>query len=474
MTPGAGELFRIMSEFLEAAPEVGAPDRVAVSLPPIERLRFEIWALAWPVILSFGLDSILGLASMLMVGRLGADAVGAVGLATQILGAVRAGIAAVGTGTVALVARYIGANDRDSAEDVLRQSVVFGVLVSSIIAIPVIIFAHPLMGLFQVHGEMADMGARYLQVVMLSEPFQGIFLMCASALRGAGDTRTPLWIGGIIDVLAIFLNYVLIFGKFGFPALGVDGSAVATLLAIAIGGVLFFYALSIEGMVLNFRWTGLWPDFDLGRRILSVGNPAAIEQLLIQFGFVAYVGFVARYGAKEIAAYFIGVRILALSFLPGFGFSAASATLVGQGLGAGDPKFSRKAGWESTAMAIVLMTLMGLVFIVFAHSIAALFIDDKVVIGYTVQFMYALAAAQPLMAIDWTITGALRGAGDSRFPLYGSLAGFYGMRLFLTILIWYHGASIVYIWWSLIADYIVRSTVKVSRFQTGHWETIEV
>ncbi len=463
-----------MSEFLESVPEVGAQSGAAMTLPPIELIRFEVWALAWPVILSFGLDSILGLSSMLMVGRLGANAVGAVGLAMQILGAVRAGIAAVGTGTVALVARYIGANDRDSAEEVLKQSVVFGVLVSTIIAIPVIIFAHPLMKLFQVKGEMAEMGARYLQVVMLSEPFQGIFLMCASALRGAGDTRTPLWIGGIIDVLAIFLNYVLIFGKLGFPVLGVDGSAVATLLAIAFGGILFFYALSIEGMVLNFRWKGLWPDFGLGRRILSVGNPAAIEQLLIQFGFVAYVGFIARYGPKEIAAYFIGVRILALSFLPGFGFSAASATLVGQGLGARDPNFSRRAGWESTGMAIVMMTVMGLVFIVFAHQIAALFIDDKQVITYTVQFMYALAAAQPLMAIDWTITGALRGAGDSQFPLYGSLAGFYGMRLFLTILIWYHGGNIIWIWWSLLADYVVRSTVKVWRFQTGKWETIEV
>src|ERR1700689_4845420 len=351
-----------MSEFLEAVPEAGARDGVAMTLPPLSRMRFEVWALAWPVILSFGLDSILGLSSMLMVGRLGADAVGAVGLATQILGAVRAGIAAVGTGTVALVARYIGASDRASAEDVLRQSVVFGVLVSTIIAIPVIIFARPLMGLFQVHGAMADMGARYLQVVMLSEPFQGIFLMCASALRGAG----------------------------------------------------------------------------------------------------------------EIAAFFIGVRILALSFLPGFGFSAASATLVGQGLGAGDAKFSRVAGWEATRMSIVLMTAMGLLFIVFAHWIAALFIDDKTVIAYTVQFMYALAAAQPLMAIDWTITGALRGAGDSRFPLYGSLAGFYGMRLFLTILIWYHGGSINYIWWSLLADYVVRSTEKAWRFQTGKWETIEV
>src|ERR1700691_2470310 len=139
-----------MSEFLEAVPEAGGRGGGALTPPPLSRMRVEVWALAWPVILSFGLDSILGLSSMLMVGRLGADAVGAVGLATQILRAVRAGIGGVGTRTVALVARYIGASDRDSAEDVLRQSVVFGVLVSTIIAIPVIIFARPLMGLFQV------------------------------------------------------------------------------------------------------------------------------------------------------------------------------------------------------------------------------------------------------------------------------------------------------------------------------------
>jgi putative MATE family efflux protein len=462
-----------MSELLESVPELGQSG-AAVVLPPESGIRAEVWALAWPVILSFALDSILGLSAMLMVGRLGAEAVGAVGLATQILGAVRAGIAAVGTGTVALVARYIGANDRENAEEVLTQSIIFGVLVSTIIAIPVIIFATPLMGLFQVKGEMARMGARYLKVVMLSEPFQGIFLMCASALRGAGDTRTPLWIGGLIDVLAIFLNYVLIFGKFGIPALGVDGSAFATLIAIAIGGLLFFWALTFDNMLLNFRWKRLWPDLDLGWRILRVGNPAAIEQLVIQFGFVAYVAFVARYGAKEVAAYFIGVRILALSFLPGFGFSAASATLVGQGLGARDPHFARKAGWESTAMAVVMMTAMGLIFIVFAHQIAALFIDDHQVILYTVAFMYALGAAQPLMAVDWTITGALRGAGDSRFPLWGSLAGFYGMRLFLTILIWYHHGDIIWIWWSIIADYVVRSSVKTWRFYVGKWTTIQV
>src|ERR1700734_4216211 len=129
-----------MSELLEAVPEVSTSGGgVAMTLPPIERIRFEVWALAWPVILSFALDSILGLAAMLMVGRLGADAVGAVGLATQILGAVRPGNPGGGPGPIALVARYIGANHRDSAEEVVKQSVVWGGIVSTAIAIPVIV-----------------------------------------------------------------------------------------------------------------------------------------------------------------------------------------------------------------------------------------------------------------------------------------------------------------------------------------------
>lgn len=463
-----------MADFFEGAVEISGTAEGLITLPPPERLRAEIWALSWPVILSFALDSILGLISMLMVGRLGAEAVGAVGLGTQVLGAVRAGIAAVGTGTVALVARDIGGGDRDHAEEVLTQSVLWGVIVSTAIAIPVIIFARQALALFRVTGPMADMGARYLQIVMLSEPFQGIFLMCASGLRGAGDTRTPLWIGAIIDIFSIGANYVLIFGKLGFPALGVDGSAVATLIALILGGALFMWGLRLEGSLLKFRWGKLWPDFNLAGRILRIGYPAAIEQLVIQFGFFAYVAFIASYGDKTVAAYFIGIRILALSFLPGFGFSAAAATLVGQGLGAKDKAFSRRAGRETTGMAVLMMSGLGLVVYIFAHSIARVFIDDPAVIALTVTFMYALGAAQPLMAVDWTLTGALRGAGDSQFPLFASVAGFYGLRLALTIIIAQYHGPVVWIWWSLIADYLMRSGLKWVRFRSGRWAEIRV
>src|SRR5262249_17912508 len=139
-----------------------------------------------------------------------------------------------------------------------------------------------------------------------------------------------------------------------------------------------------------------------------------------------------------------------------------------------DPAYSRHAGWRSTEMAVIFMGVMGGLIFFFARGIAALFIDDAEVIYYAIGFMQALGAAQALMAIDWTLTGGLRGAGDSQFPLVASLVGFYGLRLLLTIMVWYYHWPIFWIWWSILADYTARASLKAFRFYQGKWETIEV
>jgi len=165
------------------------------------------------------------------------------------------------------------------------------------------------------------------------------------------------------------------------------------------------------------------------RRILAIGYPAALEQLFMQFGFFLYYRFAARYGTSAVAAYFIGVRILAMSFLPGFGFAAAAGTLVGQNLGGRRPDLAERSGWESTRLSIFMMSGLGLLIVAFARPIARCFIDDPLVIDDAVMFIQVLGAAQPLMAIDFTLGGALRGAGDTRFPLWSVLIGFYICRL---------------------------------------------
>jgi len=433
-----------------------------------------IWALAWPVIITYLLESLVGLIDTLMVGRLGAEAVAAVGVGTQILSGVSVTMTAIGTGTLALVARHVGARQLEDAEQVLAQSIVAAVTLSAAVVVPVIIYARALLNLFGVEPNVVSMGSTFVRLVMLSIPQSAVLFVIGSALRGAGDTRTPLAIGVIVNVLNVAGNYVLIFGKFGFPALGVAGSAWATTIAFTVGTILAMLLLQRGNLVLGLRGRDLRPATDVIRRVLVIGYPTAGEQLLMQIGFFFYLAFAARYGTSAVAAYFIGVRILALSFLPGFGFAAAAAALVGQNLGAEAPDVAERSGWESNRLSIYLMSACGVIFFFAAEPIAALFVNDANVVRDAVSFLRTFAVAQPFMAIDFTLGGALRGAGDTRFPLVAVVVGFYGCRLGFAYAAVLLQLPLVWVWMALLGDYVARAVLKTWRFHSDTWKHIRV
>jgi len=434
-----------------------------------------IWALAWPVIITFFLESLVGLIDTLMVGRLGAAAVAAVGVGAQVLSAVSVAMTAVGTGTLALVARHVGAQQRGEAEQVLWQSILAAFGLSIVCIIPVVAFAPAVVRAFGVTPEVVGLGAAFVRLVMLSIPQSAVLFVIGSALRAAGDTRTPLLIGFTVNVINIVGNYVLIFGKLGLPALGVRGSAAATALAFTTGAVLGLVLLVRGRLVLRVGRKWLGPRGRIIRRVLAIGYPAAGEQILMQIGFFFYLVFAARYGTSAVAAYFIGVRILAMSFLPGYGFAAAAAALVGQNLGAHNLDLAERSGWESNRLAIYFMSACGLAILLAARPIAALFVDDAEVVADAVSFIRMLAVAQPLMAIDFTIGGALRGAGDTRFPLVAVFVGFYGCRLaFAYVAAMVLHVSLAWVWFALVGDYLARAGIKSWRFRSGRWKHIAV
>jgi len=459
----------------DPASHVMASEVAVLPTAPATALRRVIWTLAWPVILTFLLESLVGVIDTLMVGRLGAGAVAAVGVGAQVLSAVSVAMTAVGTGTLALVARHIGAGDRADAEEVLRQSVFAAWGLSVLVVVPVIAFAEPLVAAFGVDGDVVRDGAAFVRWVMPSIPQAAVLFVIGSALRAAGDTRTPLLIGIGVNVLNVIGNYGLIFGRFGLPALGVRGSALATTAAFSAGAVVGLVLLLGHRVALRLTLRRMRIHVPIVRRVFAVGYPAAAEQLLMQLGFFLYLAFAARYGTGAVAAYFIGVRILALSFLPGFGFAAAAAALVGQSLGAADPGRAEASGWEATRMAVYLMSACGAVLFVTARPIAALFVDDPTVVEHTVSFIRTLAAAQPLMAIDFTLGGALRGAGDTRWPLVSVFVGFYGCRLaFAYLAAFVLHLSLPWVWFALMGDYLARSALKTWRFKGGRWKHVVV
>ncbi len=437
--------------------------------------RRVVWNLAWPVILALMSESLVGLVDMFMVARLGASAVAAVGVGGQIMGAVTVTMMAVGTGTVALVARSVGAGVFKEAHQALGQSILAASALGVVVVIPVIMWAEPFVAAFGVAPEVTADATVYVRAVMLAIAPSSVMFVIGSALRGAGDTRTPLVIGLIVNAVNVFANWVLIFGKLGFPALGVLGSALATALSFTIGAVLLSALLARGQLRLRVEQENLVPDFTMIRRIFKIGYPSAIEQALMQVGFLVYLVFAARYGTDAVAAYFLGVRILALSFLPGFGFAAAASTLVGQHLGAGNPDRAASAGWLSTWMSVWLMSAGGIVVFLLAEPIARLFVDEVGVVTGTVSFIYMLGISQPFMAMDFTLGGALRGAGDTRFPLWTMMVAFYAVRLGLSALaVFVFELSLPWLWAALIADYFVRAVLKSWRFRGGFWRSIEV
>jgi putative MATE family efflux protein len=434
-----------------------------------------IWQLAWPSMAMFALQSLVGLVDFVIVGTLGSEAVAAVGVASQFFNVLFAVLAAVTTGTVALVARAWGARDPGEADRVIRLSVALGALFAGFVMC-LIPFADDVVAAFSVAPGVVVLGGSYLRILLaFTLPFAVGFVL-GSGLRGAGDVRTPLLIGVVMNLVNVAGNYVLVFGKFGAPKLGTDGSALGSGIALCVSAAIYA-TLWIRNRLVVPR--GRWLDgFERARaaRILRIGVPTALEQIAWQGGLWLFLRIVAQYGTDPISAYLIGVRILSFSFVPGLGFSTAAATLVGQHLGALEPALAARSGWRANAGAMVVMACVGAAIIAVARPVANYFgAAGENTVHLAITFIWILGAAQPLMAVEFALGGALRGAGDTRFPLVSILTGLFVFRLGGAVLVSHvFLGSVVAVWCCLLMDYAAKASLLSLRFASGRWKSMRI
>ena len=445
------------------------------STAPSGSERRRILSLAWPVILNNILLTFVWIIDMIMVGRLGPTAVAAVGVSGQMFHMIMAVSMAVTTGTIALVARYTGAEEAEKANAVLGQSLALGAILSALLVVPGIVGSESLFRLFGAEPSVTGIGAPYLRIVLAGTVFLVAALVSSSALRGAGDTKTPLIISVAANVVNMVLNYALIFGKFGMPRLEVVGAGIATVIAFALEAAAFLLLFWKGNLVLTLSRQAFRLQKDMSMRVLRIGSPSAIEQGIVQIGFLWYMAVIARYGTNPLAAYMIGVNIMSLSFMPGFGFSVAASALVGQSLGAKEPATAASQGWECAKMALWVMSAIGIALFAAARPIALIYVSDAPVVALTTEFVRILALCQPAMAFHFTLTGALIGAADTRWPLYGSFIGMYLLRMPLALIAAYMlGVSITWIWLIILADHYGKAVVLSLRFLSGRWKQITV
>jgi len=439
-------------------------------------LRREVIRLTWPAFVELVLSTLFGMVDMVMVGQLSPAAIASVGLTNQPFMLLLAVFAAVNVGTTTLVAWNIGAKNKEKAVSVTRQILVVNLTLGTIMSMIGVLAARYIVVFMGAEADTVHDATIYFQIVASGLLFQALTMGITAALRGAGETKIPMLYNLGSNLLNVLGNYLLIFGKFGFPKWGVAGAAVSTTLsrfiAFAFGlSVLLFYKNSSVHIRTGSRFR---LDFSIIKQVFSIGLPAALEQFVLQGGLMMFARTVSSLGTAGFAAHQIGLNICGLTFSPSMAFGVASTTLVGQSLGAKDEEKAKKYADITHHMALVVACIMGVVFLLFSHQLARLYTNDLAVAAMAGTVLKIMALAQPGQSTQLSLAGALRGAGDTMYPLYASLFGIWIFRVAVAyVFVQIFGWGLIGAWVALVLDQYTRSAIVFFRYRSGKWKYIK-
>jgi len=440
------------------------------------QLRHRVVALAWPSVADNLLATMVNIVAMIMVGSLGAESIAAVGISNQIVWLAQVVFLALGVGATALVARAIGAGDKEQANQAARQGMLLSWSLSIVVGIIGVIWARPFLAMMTTDTELIGLALPHMRISMATTLFAAGSFGLAAVLRGAGDMRSPMFANAVANVCNVVFLYGLINGRLGMPAMGVAGAAVgasmARLVSFAILGYVILRGRSAIRMSVRDDWR---PDLKVLRRIANVGMPSAAEQGLMTFGMLMFTRIVVAIGTATYAAHQIAINIASLSFMPGQGFAMAATTLVGQSLGAKRPDLAERFAMTTQRLGAAIMGGMGVAFFLFGRPLAGLYTTDPEVMLLAAQALRYSAFSQVPNSMYFIYAGAMRGAGDTKWPLYISFVGIWIVRLNLArYLIVGRQLALLGVWIAIIADMLVRSLVMTLRFRSGRWKTIRV
>lgn len=439
-------------------------------------LKKKVLSLAWPALVEMMLISLVSMADMIMVGRIGPAAIASVGLTSQPMFFAMAIFMALNVGTTAVVARSIGANDMKGAAGAARQSFMLTVLMGLAVSAVAYFSAPWVLRFMNAEADVLAVGTVYFRIVGLGLFFSTLAMSAGAVLRGAGDTKTPMKINMLANLVNVTGNYLLIFGHLGFPRLGVAGAALATTFSRVVAMTFFAYVIFGGQRTIALRLSDRWRfDWNMIKRISKIGSNAALEQFVLRGGQVVFARVVASLGTATFAAHQIGLNVLSLSFMPGQAFGMSATTLVGQSLGAKDPRLAERCGYEARRYGRYVATGMSLLFFFFGAQIASLYSNDPEVIRQAALSLRIIALVQPLQSTQFILAGGLRGAGDTRWPLYSTFLGIWvGRVLLATLFIRFFGWGLWGAWVAMALDQAGRSLFISYRYRSGHWKHIRV
>ncbi len=434
-------------------------------------VRQQVFSLALPVVLSSLLQRSVGIVDIFLVGGLGASSIAAVGIAQIMVFVVMSLSWGINVGVTVQVAQLWGAGRKGDAAKASYQAMLIAIGAAVLITVIGRSFGGTVASFLGANNEVQAILLDYTDIIFTFIFFTIAVNVLAGIMHGTGDTKTPLYATLIVNIIHVAVAYPLIYGYLGQPKLGVKGAAIAIAVSESMGAVfLFIRSLHKRYIIINrdleMKYTAM---------TFKIGYPIFIDRLLQNTGSLVFAKVVLLYGTAVYAAHQVGLAIEAFSFMPGYGIAVAAATMVGQNLGAGKSERARISAYEANRLAVILMAAMGLVFFFFPYVLLRIFTSDPAVLKYGILYMKIVAFAQIPLAITMVVGGSLRGAGDTGFIMFATIAGMWFVRLpaaaLLAVVV---KADIRYVWSVMIVDWIVRMSLLLWRYRKERWGKLEI
>ncbi|WP_010296817.1 MATE family efflux transporter [Clostridium senegalense] len=412
----------------------------------------------------------LGTVDTYFAGKINDSAIAAIGVTNLIVNVFITFFTAISIGTSAIVARNFGKKDIDKVNSVIKQSIILGSIIGLIVGLINLIFYKQILMISGVSDKVLSYATPYYIIVVVPSVVLSLSLILSSCLRATKDTNTPMIATGIANILNILLNFIFI--NIG---MGIVGIALATTVSRIMNVVILIIKLKKNKNEINLQLKKWSIEKETIKSIVKIGIPAGIEKLIMRLGQIVYNGMIISIGISAYVAHNVAGNIESYSYIPAMGFGVATTTFIGITLGENNVKKSNEMVFVSYVMTTILMVSIGIIFFIFAPQLASIFTNTKEVQEMVIRVLRLIALFQPFAAITQIFTSALQGAGDTKFPMYSTLIGIWGIRvgigyLFGVLL----GFGLIGVWMAYVIDITIRGILLLKRFLNGKWKKIVI
>ena len=435
-----------------------------------------IFALAWPTMLEQLMQTAVQYIDTAMVGSLGTYATAAVGATSTVNWLISSTISALGVGFLSYIARACGAGEMEKARKAASQAVL-AVVVSGLLFTALTLGLSSMVPVWmQVDPSIRDLAARYFFILYTPMLARAAMIIFGTLLRAVGDSKTPMWVGVLVNLTNVVLNFLLIYPTrtvWGITipgaGIGVVGAAVASAISFLVGGVAITMVLW-KHPVISPRGQSLKPDWLVLKPCLKVALPNALQRFGTSLGYVAFASMINSLGDVATAAHTIANTVESAFYIPGYGMQTAAATLAGNALGAKDDRRVRRLAQMIILIETALMMLSGFLLFVFAPQMMTLFSGDAMVIALGATVLRMVAVSEPFYGVSIIIEGMMQGMGNTVLPFIFGISGMWGIRIVGTfICTQLLGMGLISAWACMIAHNMLLFGMFLICYLTGKW-----